>query len=398
MKVSILKTELIILFILIISTTLSAVEPEFLQVSPKSGDGIMSILRRYHLIDSECDVKEFYRLNKLNKKSKLYTDRSYKLPIFKYEYNGKSIRSTIGINNWDKAIRIRDYNKLLFSQGIKPTKFTQGKKVLWVPYREIYCDEIVKIQPIKSSPTGKRIYPIFGKKYEKTPRKSKKLDGHVYYIVSGHGGPDPGAIGKYGKYNLCEDEYAYDVSLRLCRKLVEHGAVAYMITRDENDGIREGKILPCDKDETAWRNQNIFSRQKPRLLQRSSMVNQLYERHRLSGAKKQMMIAIHIDSRSVGQRTDVFFYYHSSSPKGKKTAYKLQNKMKEKYAIYRKSKEYTGTVSARDLHMLRETKPVSVYIELGNIKNPSDQKRFILESNRELLSKWLFEGLNNFVP
>ncbi len=386
-----------ILFLLL-SSDIFAADPAYLSIMPQDGDGVMSILRRYQLLESKCDVEKFYKINGLNKKSKLYSGRKYKLPIFIYEYNGKSIRSTIGVNNWDKAIRIRDYNKMLYSNGIKSTKFTQGEKKLWVPYREIYCDEIVEIKPISPSPNSKRNFPIFGKKHSKTPLKSNQLKGHVYYIVGGHGGPDPGAVGKYGKYSLCEDEYAYDVALRLCRKLIEHGAVAYMITRDVNDGIRSGKILMCDKDETTWKNQNIFSSQKPRLLQRSNVINQLYERHRLSGAKKQMSIAIHIDSRRVGERTDVFFYYHMDSPAGKKAATQIHGKLKDKYRIHRKSKEYTGTVSARDLHMLRETKPTSVYIELGNIRNPSDQKRFVLESNRELLAKWLFEGLNNFVP
>ena len=43
--------------------------------------------------------------------------------------------------------------------------------------------------------------------------------------------------------------------------------------------------------------------------------------------------------------------------------------------------------------MLRECKPKAVFIELGNIRNSADQKRFVLESNREALAKWLYEGL-----
>jgi N-acetylmuramoyl-L-alanine amidase len=224
------------------------------------------------------------------------------------------------------------------------------------------------------------------------------LKGKVYYVVAGHGGPDSGAVGKYGNYNLCEDEYAYDVSLRLCRKLLEHGAIAYMITRDNSDGIRSGKILPCDRDETSWKNQKMFRGQKARLHQRSGAVNRLYETHKKAGAKQQQMVAIHIDSRSKRYSADVFFYYYKYSKDGKKLAKSLHAKMKEKYAIHRKSGRYSGTVTSRDLHMLRETKPTSVYIELGNIRNANDQKRFILESNRETLAKWLFEGMTGFAP
>ncbi len=384
---------------LFISLSAMAVEPNYLTIQPKDGDGIMSILRRYNLLGSKCDKEHFYEINKLSQKSVIYTDRKYKLPLFIYEYDGTSIRSTIGDNNWDKAVRIRDYNIKLHKEGVKPTMFNKGKKILWVPYRELYCDDEkpVKIEPVNKS-NKVRNFPIFGDDYAHTPLVSSKLKGQVFYIVGGHGGPDPGAIGNYAGNKLCEDEYAYDVSLRLCRKLIQHGAVAYMITRDNNDGIRSGKILKCDKDEITWKDQKMFNGQKPRLKQRSNAINKLYEAHRKSGAKKQKMISIHIDSRSQRHSTDVFFYYYSGSPNGKKLARRMHKKLKEKYAIHRKSGSYTGTVTPRDLHMLRETKPTSVYVELGNIRNSNDQKRFILESNREVLAKWLFEGMTGFAP
>ncbi|MGK0387370.1 MAG: N-acetylmuramoyl-L-alanine amidase [Maribacter sp.] len=386
-------------FALFFSILLFAVdEPSYITIQPKSGDGIMSILRRYGLLENKCDKKQFYNINKLTKKSIIYTSKTYKLPLFIYEYDSKSIRSTIGDNNWNKAVRIRDLNKKLFDDKVKPTMFNKGKKILWVPYSELYCngDEEIDIKEVK--PEKVRNFPIFGEKHAYTPLLSSKLNGHVYYIVGGHGGPDSGATGTYAGSMLCEDEYAYDVSLRLCRKLIQHGAVAYMITRDENDGIRSEKILKCDKDETTWKGQKMFHSQKPRLKQRSNAINKLYEAHRKSGTKKQRMISIHIDSRGKKYDTDVFFYYYKHSDEGRKLAKKMQKKLKDKYAVHRKSGTYTGTVSSRDLHMLRETKPTSVYIELGNIRNPNDQKRFVLESNREVLAKWLFEGLTNFAP
>jgi N-acetylmuramoyl-L-alanine amidase len=57
-------------------------------------------------------------------------------------------------------------------------------------------------------------HSIFGPEYGKLSVKSDKLKGKVFYISSGHGGPDPGAITNMGNCNICEDEYAYDVSLR----------------------------------------------------------------------------------------------------------------------------------------------------------------------------------------
>jgi N-acetylmuramoyl-L-alanine amidase len=71
----------------------------------------------------------------------------------------------------------------------------------------------------------------------------------------------------------------------------------------------------------------------------------------------------------------------------------MQKTLEQKYKKNRKSGKYHGTVTARDLHMLREPKPTSVFIELGNIRNSFDQQRFIVERNRQLLADWLYEGL-----
>ena len=87
------------------------------------------------------------------------------------------------------------------------------------------------------------------------------------------------------------------MALRLARNLLEHGAIAYMIIRDENDGIRSGVILKADKDEVCWKNRAIPIRQKSRLFQRSTVVNKLYDYHKQKGYKEQYLLMLHIDSR-----------------------------------------------------------------------------------------------------
>ena len=70
--------------------------------------------------------------------------------------------------------------------------------------------------------SGKTIHePLFGKELAKVRVTGNRLKGACFYVVSGHGGPDPGAIGKIGNVELHEDEYAYDVALRLARNLME---------------------------------------------------------------------------------------------------------------------------------------------------------------------------------
>src|SRR5690606_2086733 len=98
-------------------------------------------------------------------------------------------------------------------------------------------------------------FDMFGSKYADVEIKSDELKGAIYYLISGHGGPDPGAVGKYNGHMVCEDEYAYDVTLRMARNLIQKGATVYMIILDKNDGIRDESFLRADKDEVCYPNQ-----------------------------------------------------------------------------------------------------------------------------------------------
>lgn len=235
-----------------------------------------------------------------------------------------------------------------------------------------------------------RRFEIFGNKYADVEIVDEELKGAVFHLVAGHGGPDPGAVGRYGDWQLCEDEYAYDITLRLARNLIQHGATVYMITRDPNDGIRDDSYLRPDKDEVCYPNLPIPLNQNRRLRQRTDAVNSLYNKHRGSF---QRMIAIHIDSRSRGENIDVFFYHARGSSKGKRAAGILQKTFQRKYDQHQPGRGYHGTVSDRNLYVVKNTHPVAVYIELGNINHTRDQQRFIIPSNRQALANWLFDGL-----
>lgn len=235
-----------------------------------------------------------------------------------------------------------------------------------------------------------REYKIFGSKYQKVTIQSESLKGAAFFLVAGHGGPDPGAIGTYGGNQVSEDEYAYDVTLRLARKLIEKGALVYIITRDPNDGIRDAAVLKIDRDERCHLNQEIPLNQTARLSQRTKAVNTLA---RKNGGRYQRVIFIHLDSRSQGENIDVFFYHHPKSKSGRRMAIRMKKKFKEKYAKFQPNRKYTGTVSSRNLYVLRNTKPTALFIELGNIRNTKDQRRFILKDNRDALAKWISEGL-----
>ena len=236
-----------------------------------------------------------------------------------------------------------------------------------------------------------REIPILGKKHSTVIIKSDRLAGTVYYLISGHGGPDPGAIGKYAGKTITEDEYAYDITLRLARELISHGAMVYVIIRDENDGIRDERILEIDHDETAYLNKKIPLNQTKRLKQRVDIVNRYYSRHR---GQYQRLIVTHVDSRSIGQNIDVFFYHHEKSKNGKRLAENIHRTFQKNYKKYQPNRVYSGTFQDRtSLYLVKKTHPAMTFIEIGNIRNKKDQKRIVVPENRQALAKWISEGV-----
>lgn len=232
--------------------------------------------------------------------------------------------------------------------------------------------------------------PLFGKELANVKVTSNRLAGACFYVVSGHGGPDPGAIGRAGRHELHEDEYAYDIALRLARVLMQEGADVRIIIQDAKDGIRDESYLSNSKRETCM-GDPIPLNQVQRLQQRCNKINALYQKDRKNYAYCRA-IFIHVDSRSKGKQTDVFFYHSNKKAHSKRLANNMKDTFESKYDKHQPNRGFSGTVSGRNLYVLSRTTPVSVFVELGNIQNTFDQRRLVINSNRQALAKWLMEG------
>ncbi len=366
---------------------------DYYRTAAKNGDGPYSLLKRY-LLYNDCNLEEFYKINKLEGHSQILAGVKYNLPVYIIKYNGQSIRSTLGIKDYDKAKRIEKYNEDIRARGLRRMTI-QSSKILWVPFHEMYCmAEKIDVEAPKSK-TSKhtKVNSVFGPKYNEFTVKSNKLKNHVYYIVSGHGGPDIGANCHKGGHMLCEDEYAYDVSLRLAKNLMEQGAVVEIIIKDPNDGIRDYEILKKDHDERCY-GQKLPRNQTARLKQRTDAINKLYLKYRKKGYVHHKVISIHVDSQDESRRQDVYFFVgKNSSRKSRTMAQNLLNTFESKYAYYQKNRGYKGSVRTKNFYILRETMPPAVLVELANIKNHKDHKRILNPSNRQYLAQWLYEGL-----
>ena len=184
----------LILVILIFTSSVSFSQ-NWLTVKANSGDNRILLLKKYSISD-ECSKNKFLELNVLKSEDFLIKGKSYKLPIKVYKYNGKSIRSTIGIANYSQAKSIQVWNEKIAKTSIKTKVYSSGGK-LWVPQYLIDCYS--EAEPQLNKVNGPDVissktvtHEIFGEKYKNVKIVSNKLKGRVYYLVSGHGGPDPG--------------------------------------------------------------------------------------------------------------------------------------------------------------------------------------------------------------
>lgn len=337
------KIRMVGISALLLVISLPSFSQDSLQVAvAEKGDGILSLLRKQG-VNPYDHFDDFVALNADNIRDgvHLYEGRNYRIPDVKLD-----------------TVTVVDS--------------IHGK-----------TEDIKKIEEERIS--------IFGRDHSMVLTKSNRLKGTVYYLISGHGGPDPGAVAKQGSKSISEDEYAYDVTLRLAKELMSHEAVVYIIIRDENDGIRDDRILEMDTDEVAYPDQTIPLNQAARLRQRVEIVNELYRKNR---GKYQRLIVTHVDSRSKGQNIDVFFYHHEKSKNGKKLAENIHRTFAEKYKKYQPNRTYSGTFEDRtSLYLVKKTHPAMTFIEIGNIRNKKDQRRILDPDNRQALAKWISEGI-----
>ncbi len=322
-----------IVFILVLSCiSLSAQNKK---ATPKEGEGTHAFLRRNNCTGSE-DYNKFIELNKgkFGKDNSLLKGVSYKLPAA--------------------------------SNDAKPKKKEEK-------------------QPLKKEKRNK----LFGSKYQDYTIKSDKLKGACFYLCSGHGGPDPGAPGVIDGHKIYEDEYAYDITLRLARALLEEGATVHIIIQDAKDGIRDDRYLKNSKTETCM-GKTIPLNQNKRLKQRSDKINSLA---RNTKEKYKRSVFIHLDSRSRKQQLDVFFYHAPKSSDSKKLANTMRRTFSEHYDKHQPNRGFSGTVEGRSLYVLNNTTTVGIYAELGNIQNSFDQRRFLDPNNRQALANWICRGV-----
>lgn len=189
----------------------------------------------------------------------------------------------------------------------------------------------------------------------------------VIMIDPGHGGIDPGAVGRTG---VLEDEINLKIAFKLRRLIEQFGGVGLMIREDDSGLYSEGKSRIRD-----MKNED------------------LRERHRIineSGAD--ILISIHLNFFPQSQYYGAQCFYNKGDEEGKKLAELIQAELIDviKNNNTRKAK------SIDNVYILKNNKMPSVLIECGFLSNHEEERLLQNDNYQEKLAWAIFMGVMKY--
>lgn len=193
------------------------------------GDNLTEIARLHQM-----SVPELRRLNKL-KRSVIHPGALLKVkPIL-----GAAEATQTAEVNWDSLrLTLKDLGEIESENGPYYQDRPKAPRQLHPGYFEN-----PSYGPLQAYERAQRLWQVFDQTVEQLPPLSPALKGWYFVLDPGHGGLDPGAVvqvmdGNGNKVYVVEDEYVYDITLRVYVLLRRHGAQATLTLLSPNHLLR----------------------------------------------------------------------------------------------------------------------------------------------------------------
>jgi len=179
-------------------------------------------------------------------------------------------------------------------------------------------------------------------------------EGKIVVIDAGHGGSDPGALGRNSSGSIVarESEINLAIALLVGEKLKNSG-VKVIYTRDSDVYVK--------------------------LKDRAEISN---------NAECDMFVSIHCNSIENSAIKGTQVYYHPVSELGTKLAKNIYNKVLENTPLDPK-----GTQNGSHLYVIRTTTSPAVLVETAFISNESDRNYLLHPSGQEALAEAIYQGI-----
>lgn len=224
------------------------------------------------------------------------------------------------------------------------------------------------------------------------------MTGKVVIIDPGHGGNDPGSSGMHNGKRVVEDEYVYDVALRLVRRIKASGGVAYLTIRKPNvrapRDLKVQEVFPNERDEVFALDGTRVVAGSRGLAKRIAYGNTIWNK-----AKKRSRVAwisIHFDV--VGKKSDIQGVRiiaadcEGSLAKALGSGFETAHRLRTEFPVVGSGDENHGI---RNLFVLGLRNKVrdKVLVELGNFQNSTDLWRIRNPVVREAYAQSIVRGL-----
>lgn len=188
----------------------------------------------------------------------------------------------------------------------------------------------------------------------------------LYRVVAvdpGHGGVDPGALGREGVH---EKDIVLNIGLKLRSLLQSAGAIVVM-TRDTDTDLSDEALG------------NQYSRRKRQDLERR------VELIDASGAE--LLVSIHVNSIASERWSGGQAFYQEGSEAAKSLAGHIQAAMKE--VLKNTSRQET----TGDYYIMRETKTVTSLVEVGFISNNNERQLLMQADYQDKVAWAIYVGI-----
>ena len=208
---------------------------------------------------------------------------------------------------------------------------------------------------VKSN-AGERFAAVFSGGTEK--------EAPVIVIDAGHGGVDPGKVGKTG---ALEKEINLSIALKLQKRLEEDG-VRVVLTRDRDMGLYS---------------ENAQNKKREEMEARVRLIAE---------ANPEFVISIHQNSYPAEECTGAQMFYYKDSEESKRLAEMLQSKFPELLQDGNKRQ-----AKANDAYyLLRKTACPTVIAECGFLSNSAEEALLVSEAYQEKVAEVLYLGIKQY--
>ena len=207
--------------------------------------------------------------------------------------------------------------------------------------------------------------------------KSTKLKNAVIYLISGNS-----RMGTSSSVNKITDE----ITVNLAQELMVHGAQVYLI-QSEAEG--EATLVP----EAKYTKTEGAMADLSQMQEYVEIINKKYLKHH---GKYQRLLITRVNDNITNAHCEVSVYHHNSSEDGKRIAANIQHTFNENSIESKPFKEYTEIFTDKNnLYLAKNALPAITLIEIGSGKKPSIEDVILVNSNRELLSNIITNGVLN---